>query len=59
MPLSSFIKQLPQDQFSQIHRSYAVKLNKVNQLQAAELFIGEQSLPIGKTYRAEISQWKI
>jgi DNA-binding LytR/AlgR family response regulator len=59
MPLSTFIKQLPADQFTRIHRSYAVKRDKVTRLQAHELYIGKTELPIGKTYRTEIAGWKI
>jgi len=59
MPLSNFIKQLPQNQFSQIHRSYAVNRNKVTRIQAHELLLGEIIVPIGKTYKSDIAQWKI
>ncbi|MEO7444279.1 MAG: LytTR family DNA-binding domain-containing protein [Ferruginibacter sp.] len=59
MPLSSFIKQLPVNVFSRIHRSYAVKRDKITRMQTGELFIGAQCLPIGKTFRTETAQWKI
>ena len=59
MPLSSFIKQLPANVFSRIHRSYAVKRDKITGMQPGELFIGAQCLPIGKTFRTETAQWKI
>lgn len=59
MPLSSFMKQLPESQFVQIHRSYAVNRSKVTRLQSNELFIGSKALPIGKTFRSEIAKWKL
>jgi len=59
MPLSSFIKELPANVFSRIHRSYAVKRDRITCMQAGELYIGNQCLPIGKTFRTETAQWKI
>lgn len=59
MPLGNFIKQLPDKQFTRIHRSYAVNKRMVTRMQTHELFIGDTMLPIGKTYRTEIAQWKL
>jgi DNA-binding LytR/AlgR family response regulator len=39
-----------------IHRSYAVAIDKVNGMDKNELMIGEQRLPLGKTYRQDVKK---
>lgn len=45
---------LPQDQFIRIHRSYIVAMDQVSVLEGNELVIGQERLPIGKTYRDSV-----
>ncbi|OJJ19143.1 DNA-binding response regulator [marine bacterium AO1-C] len=45
---------LPPDQFIRIHRSYIVAIDQVQVLEGNELVIGQERLPIGKTYREEV-----
>lgn len=44
---------LPQPPFYRVHKSYIVPINKVRLIEGHVLYIGEQSLPIGNTYREE------
>ena len=43
--------QLPQPPFYRIHKSYIVPVNKVRMIEGHVLYIGDQALPIGNTYR--------
>lgn len=45
--------QLPQPPFYRIHKSYIVPINKVRMIEGHVLYIGNQALPIGNTYREE------
>ena len=45
---------LPRAQFIRIHRSYIVAIDQVQVLEGNELVIGQERLPIGKTYREEV-----
>ena len=45
---------LPPDQFIRIHRSYIVAIDQVQVLEGNELVIGQERLPVGKTYREEV-----
>jgi len=54
--LKSFMDHLPQSRFLRIHRSYAVAINKIRGLYKNELLVGEQRLPLGKTYRQEVKK---
>lgn len=54
--LKSFLDNLPQKRFLRIHRSYAVAVDKIQGVYKNELLIGEQRLPLGKTYRQEVKK---
>lgn len=54
--LSHILEQLPQKQFSRIHRSYAIAQEKIQKVSADEVTIMNTRLPIGKTYRKTIKQ---
>jgi two-component system, LytTR family, response regulator LytT len=49
--LREFEEQLPQPPFYRIHRSYIVSTEHIKMIDGNSVFIGEQSLPIGETYR--------
>jgi DNA-binding LytR/AlgR family response regulator len=54
--LSGFMELLPADKFLRIHRSYAVALRQVKQLQHGEIIGDGFVLPVGKTYRTMLSK---
>lgn len=54
--LKNFLDYLPGEKFMRIHRSFAVALDKVRGMDKNELLIGEQRLPLGKTYRQEVKK---
>jgi DNA-binding LytR/AlgR family response regulator len=41
---------LPENMFERIHKSYLVNLMKVKSLENNHIKIGDQQLPIGKSY---------
>ncbi|RZK68370.1 MAG: response regulator transcription factor [Pedobacter sp.] len=43
--------QLPKPPFYRIHRSYIISLRKIVSLDGNRVYIGEQAIPIGETYR--------
>jgi DNA-binding LytR/AlgR family response regulator len=44
-------KQLPQPPFYRVHKSYIVSIDKIRLIDGNQVYIGEQSIPIGETYR--------
>jgi DNA-binding LytR/AlgR family response regulator len=48
--LSNFINLLPQGKFLRIHRSYVIAINKVKCFNLKSIDIGQNVLPVGKTY---------
>lgn len=53
MRLKNLMEQLPPDTFAQIHRSYAVSMNAIDEINTDQhtIRIGGKEFPIGKTYR--------
>jgi DNA-binding LytR/AlgR family response regulator len=54
--LKNFLDYLPASRFIRIHRSYAVAIDKINGIDKNELLVGEQRLPLGKTYRQDVKK---
>lgn len=52
--LKGFLEFLPPEKFLRIHRSYAVAVNRIMRIDTHELLVGEQRLPLGKTYKQAI-----
>lgn len=48
-------KELPQDKFIRVHRSYIVSLNKITAYTSMDIEIGRIEIPIGQTYKGKIS----
>lgn len=49
--LGSFMKQIPDNRFIRIHRSFAIALGYIESYNQQELEIAGQKLPIGSSYR--------
>ncbi len=45
--------QLPQPPFYRVHKSYIVSIEKIRMIDGNTVFIDEQAIPIGDTYREE------
>ncbi|WP_462267463.1 LytR/AlgR family response regulator transcription factor [Mucilaginibacter sp.] len=46
-------EQLPQPPFYRVHKSYIVSLNKIRMIDGNLIYINDQTIPIGETYRDE------
>ncbi len=42
---------LPKEQFVRVHKSYIIAVNKIDAIEKNRIFIGNQVIPIGETYR--------
>lgn len=49
--LRSFEEHLNAQQFMRVHKSYIVALNKIDVIERNRIFIGQNIIPIGDTYR--------
>ncbi len=54
MSMIQVMDELPEKQFLRIHRSHIVSLDKVQSISANSVVIGDQTLPIGRTYRKQV-----
>lgn len=52
--LSAALEKLPEDQFIRVHRSYAVNIRKIDSVSRSSLKIGNVTIPISRTHRADV-----
>jgi len=57
--LTAFLEKLPVAKFLRVHRSYAVALSKINRIAGNNIICCDVTIPVGKTYRAGITQLKL
>lgn len=55
--LSGFEKQLPNEQFIRIHKSFIVAKAKVQAIEAAHLQLENKTIPVGQSYKKILSDW--
>ena len=51
MSIGNFYKELPQDRFLQIHKSFVVAKDKITAYTAHDVEIGKLEIPIGRVYK--------
>ena len=54
--MKGLIERLPEDEFSRIHRTYTVRLDKVEAVEDQNVVVAGKSLPIGGTYKKDFMQ---
>jgi DNA-binding LytR/AlgR family response regulator len=54
--LSSILTLLPSTDFLQVHKSFAVAVKHIKNVEGNQIVIGEQTVPIGKIYKAIVLQ---
>lgn len=55
--IGDFITQVPDPfEFLRIHRSYIIRIDKVEQKTRKSIFIGQQEIPVGETYLSELNK---
>ncbi len=52
--LKDLEEQLPPDAFMRVHRSYLVRLDRIEEINGDALQIGDQKIPIGPSYREKL-----
>lgn len=48
--LHDFLDKLPQNQFFQIHRSYAINLKHITAIKYSTVLLNQQEIPLGRSY---------
>lgn len=56
MPMKNILEALPAKRFVRVHRSYAVAVGKVLQVNYQEVFVGNAKIPIGNLYKENVEQ---
>jgi DNA-binding LytR/AlgR family response regulator len=52
--LKNMMLQLPKQKFMQVHRGYVVNIYEVTSIDKEQVFIGNQSVPLGDNYKEEL-----
>jgi ligand-binding sensor domain-containing protein len=55
MAMNDFLKAVPKpNEFVRVHKSYSVRLDKIDQKNSRKLWIQDQEIPIGRVYKGEL-----
>lgn len=54
--ISNVLQSLPESDFLQVHKSFAVTKKYINSIEGNRIFIGDHSIPIGKMYKMNIDK---
>lgn len=52
--ISALLSILPENEFLQVHKSFAVAAKHIKVIEGNQLFIGEHAIPIGKVYKLNV-----
>ncbi len=52
--LKSFLRSLPKNEFCQVHRSYVVRLDKIDRIESNTIFVHEKTIIVSASYKAEL-----
>jgi len=55
--ISDVLELLNDIDFIQVHKSFAVSKKHINSIEGNRIFISENIIPIGKTYKTSITQF--
>lgn len=55
--LKNLEEVLPREHFARVHKSYIVRIPSVEYLEGNMLKVGDQAIPVGKTYKDKILQY--
>lgn len=54
--MKSMMAKLPENRFIRVHRSFIIPLNQIKSIQHKSIQIGDFSVPIGETYREDVTK---
>jgi len=52
--MQHMVQLLPDHRFLRIHKSYIVSIDRIKYIEGNQVFIGNESLPVGKVYREDL-----
>lgn len=55
-PLRYWLEILPPHQFCQVHKSYIINIQAVSKVTGGQVYLGDVTLPVGRTYKEAFSQ---
>lgn len=53
--ISEMIESLPKSRFLQVHKSFAVAIKHISSVEGNRIFIGDNTIPIGKLYKSNVN----
>jgi DNA-binding LytR/AlgR family response regulator len=56
--ISRILEGFNTPQFKRVHRSYAINPKYINSIIENTILIGDNQIPIGKTYKSMVSEWR-
>lgn len=54
--LKSIVEKLPESSFTRTHKSFAVRLESISMIRGSYVFVGDEKIPIGRTYKAAFQE---
>ncbi len=54
--ISDTIKRLPEKKFLQVHKSFVVAKEHISTIEGNRIMIGDYTIPIGKSYKADVNK---
>ncbi|MEQ9308075.1 MAG: LytTR family DNA-binding domain-containing protein [Balneolaceae bacterium] len=54
--ISGLLKMLPENEFIQVHKSFAIAIQYIKSVQGNRIFLGEHIIPIGKVYKMKLNE---
>jgi len=54
--MKDIVTKLPSDQFTRVHRSFVIRVDKINSIEDNYILIGSKQISIGKAYKDELSK---
>ena len=58
MSMKKMVEKLPKEVFKRVHRSFTINQLAITAVRGKNIFIGDKSIPIGKTFEEDfLSNW--
>ncbi len=55
--LKDFEAKLPQNSYMRVHKSYIIRLDKIETIERNRIFIQDKIIPVGDTYKTKFQDW--
>lgn len=54
--ISNMIESLPENEFLQVHKSFAIAKKHIKSIEGYRVFIGDYKVPIGKLFKSNVNK---